>query len=349
MREVTSVGALEKIVGSPNPAILLKSVDTLDDGCLAVLAHAPVAWLGLRDPEPCTTLMGGSPGFIRAESPTRVSFDLPSGTRRPEPGGNVSLIALLPGIGETLRINGIVAEPSGMAVTMGVQEAFVHCAKCMLRSRLWKNDRADVRDPSSEQNDPVAAFLATSPFIAVSSWGEDGSADTSPKGDHPGFVRVLDDRTLLIPDRRGNRRTDTFRNVLACDQVSLGALVPGRDEVLHVSGTASITDEPDLLEPMAVGGKPPHAALVVQMNTAEIVPNQALRSARLWDPSTHVDPSAVPDLMRLAAQHLARNKAHGVKASMARIVGKGISATSPQLMRRSIDNGYARQLKNEGY
>ena len=100
-------------------------------------------------------------------------------------------------------------------------------------------------------------FIALSPFCVISSLGADGRQDTSPRGDPPGFVAVLDERTLLIPDRPGNNQVDSLRNVLAHPEVGLLFLVPGMNETLRVSGRAEIVTDEALLAPLAVGGKAP--------------------------------------------------------------------------------------------
>ncbi|HEY1260864.1 MAG TPA: MSMEG_1061 family FMN-dependent PPOX-type flavoprotein, partial [Stellaceae bacterium] len=98
-------------------------------------------------------------------------------------------------------------------------------------------------------------FIALSPFLVIASSDPSGRCDASPKGDAPGFVRVIDDRTLLIPDRLGNNRTDTLDNLLARPGVGLIFFVPGINETLRVNGRASVTVDPELLEPLAVHGK----------------------------------------------------------------------------------------------
>ncbi|GIJ46784.1 hypothetical protein Val02_36700 [Virgisporangium aliadipatigenens] len=318
---IGDVAGLEAVVGAPRAAVLGKTIHALDDGSRRVLAASPAAWLGYRDGTgtPRTTLVGA----VHAESPTRIRLELPPGAV-----GSVSFVFLLPGVRETLRLNGVVR--AGDAVE--VREVFVHCGRCVLRSKLWE----------PEPTPPGADFLAASPFVAISSWDADGNADTSPRGDEPGFVRVLDEHTLAVPDRRGNGRTDTFHNVLACDRVSLAALIPGRDELLHVDGTASITDDADLLRTMPVGRSVPHAALIVRVRHTEIRRNAVL--PLLWRArSSTVD--GVPDLMRLAVAHAASNQRGALRA-----VGRGLAgALSDGLVRRGMDAAYRRSLRDEGY
>lgn len=304
--------------------------------CRGVLAHAPVAGFGFRDQYglPHTTIVGGIPGFAHVETPARLSFDLPDPPGRPT--GGASLVFLLPGIGETLRVTGTVGV-SGSRVTLDLHEAWVHCGRCVLRSGLWHG--------SSGGDGTLAGFLAASPFVLVSSWDRGGRGTTSPKGDPPGFVRVLDERTLAIPDRRGNKRADTFRNLMTCDEVSLAALVPGRADVLHLRGTAYVSDDPALLATMALKDRPPHAALVVHVDHAEVRANEAVRVSRMWEAAGHLDPSRAPDLVKVGARHLAANKA---TASVTRMVAKGLAASSG-LTRRAVDAGYRKELRDEGY
>ena len=363
MRKVTSVERVEAIIGTPAHYILMKVTHTLDEGCRAVLANSPIAGFGYRDRAgaPHTTLVGGVAGFARVESKTQLSFELPADDVGPETGSGVSFVFLLPGVGETLRLNGTVDELSDSRVVVKLGEAYVHCARCIYRSKLWEDGKSDpisgVESPASggvetrgPLSDPaVAEFLASAHFAFVSSWDAGGAGDTSPKGDPPGFIRILDGQTLAIPDRRGNKRADTFHNLVTCDQLSIAALAPERVEVLHLSGTAFITDDAAILSQMALRGKPPHAALIVRVGSAQIKPNEAVRRSNMWDRSARGDVSGAIDLNQVAAQHMASNKARGGKAALGRVLSKGLSSVPKKLLRRVMDRAYRKELKDEGY
>jgi uncharacterized protein len=127
-------------------------------------------------------------------------------------------------------------------------------------------------------------FIAKSPFILVASSNARGQMDISPKGDAPGFVRVLDDLTLAIPDRPGNRRADTFTNILENPRVGLIFLLPGKSETLRVSGSAKIVRDRELRESMAVRGKTPDFALVVEMQEAFFHCSKCIIRSSLWNP-----------------------------------------------------------------
>ena len=138
-------------------------------------------------------------------------------------------------------------------------------------------------------------LIAASPFFVLATGGPDGM-DASPRGDAPGFVVVADEKTLLIPDRRGNNRTDSLRNIIANPRVALLFLVPGIGETLRVNGRAEISTDPALLERFAVGGKLPRTVLVVHVDTVFFQCARAIFRAKLWDPAQHLERRSLPSL-----------------------------------------------------
>ena len=350
---LTTVEEVEAILGRPLSMITLKQISALDEGCRLVLAHCPLAGFGYRDAYGVsrTTFIGGTPGFVRVHSPTRISFTLPDG----EAHGPVSFVFLLPGVGETLRVNGSVAKRKGAETFVDVEEAYVHCAQAVIRSRLWQPPAPAGSAPTIEGEGPlcgpgVAEFLAAAPFLALSTWDGSGGSDTSPRGDRGTVARILDGRTLAIPDRRGNRRADSLHNLLQDDRLSFAALVPGRTGVLHVSGRAAITDDPALLETMALRGTPPHAALLIDVEHAEVTASDAVARSRVWTAAAHPERGTVPDLMALAGGHLAANMADAERGLLARVLT--IVARIPGIdraMRLVMNLAYRSGLRKEGY
>ena len=146
------------------------------------------------------------------------------------------------------------------------------------------------------------AFIALSPFLVLASSDAEGRADASPRGDPPGFVQVLDDRTLLLPDRPGNNRVDSFANILDAPGVGLIFFVPGIDETLRVNGTARLLTDSDALAGSSVGGRTPRTGLVIAVDEVFFHCAKALRRARLWDPTAQVERSTFPSLGRIIAE-----------------------------------------------
>jgi len=136
-------------------------------------------------------------------------------------------------------------------------------------------------------------FIEAAPFVIVATSGPDG-LDCSPRGDPPGFVRVRDDKTVLIPDRRGNNRIDTLRNLVADSRISLLFLIPGVGETLRINGRAEIVTDPELRESFALNGKTPVSVLVVTAERVYFQCPKALVRSRLWHPDAQVPRSALP-------------------------------------------------------
>lgn len=137
-------------------------------------------------------------------------------------------------------------------------------------------------------------YIERSPFLCIATSDADGNCDLSPRGDPAGFVRIIDDRTLLLPERPGNRIADTLRNVLANPHVGLLFLVPGVTETFRVNGRASLTTDPELLAPCAVEGKVPKLGILVEMDEAYTQCSKALLRSRLWDPARFLSPADLP-------------------------------------------------------
>lgn len=142
-------------------------------------------------------------------------------------------------------------------------------------------------------------FIARSPFLCIGTQSADGRADVSPRGDAPGFVRILDDKTLAIPDRPGNNRLDTLANIVANPSVGLLFMVPGYDETLRINGTARLVTEPNLLATMSVNERMPRLAIVVSVTEAFLHCAKAFRRSRLWDPAARQDRTEMPSLMHM--------------------------------------------------
>jgi PPOX class probable FMN-dependent enzyme len=148
-------------------------------------------------------------------------------------------------------------------------------------------------------NEDCRAFIAHSPFLVMGTAGADGRCDVSPKGDAPGFVRVLDAHHLVIPDRLGNNRLDGMRNIVENGHVGLIFLIPGREDTLRVNGRARIVRDEALLEQLAVAGKRPVTALVVEVEQCFLHCARAFKRAGLWQPERWPDASDVPSMQRM--------------------------------------------------
>ena len=151
--------------------------------------------------------------------------------------------------------------------------------------------RAKVSD---RLNELTRQFVDCSPFVLLATSAHDGTCDVSPRGDPPGFVRVLDERTLLLPDRPGNRLADSLRNILANPNVGLLFVIPGVGDTLRVNGRAAVVTDEELLAPSAVENTVPRLGLRIEIDEVFTHCSKAFLRSRLWDPETFVERTELP-------------------------------------------------------
>lgn len=140
---------------------------------------------------------------------------------------------------------------------------------------------------------PYRALIEASPFVVIASVGP-GGVDCSPRGDPAGFVRIIDEKTIMLPDRRGNNRADTLRNIIEDGRVQLLFFIPGIGETLRINGRATLLLDPDLLESFSMQGKLPRCVVSITVESVYFQCQKAIARSKLWDPSTHVDRKSLP-------------------------------------------------------
>jgi uncharacterized protein len=155
----------------------------------------------------------------------------------------------------------------------------------------------------SHIDDICTRFIAACPFVIIASRGVDGLMDLSPKGDPPGFIAVLDERTLAIPDRPGNHRLDTFENLLTHPEIGLLFLMPGNGDTLRVSGKGRLVRDSALQARLAIDGRPPNLVLIVAVEQAFMHCQKCVVRAQLWNPEHWPDRSNVPTLAEAIMAH----------------------------------------------
>ena len=173
-----------------------------------------------------------------------------------------------------------------------------------LREMLGEPTELVRRKIADRLNPLTRQFVERSPFVVVATGRPDGGLDVSPRGDPAGFVRILDERTLLLPDRPGNKLADTLTNLLGDGRIALLFLIPGVNDTFRVNGRARIVDDPDLLVDSEVEGKVPQLGILVDVEEAYTQCPKALLRSELWNPERHIDRSELPasgEIMRAIA------------------------------------------------
>ena len=182
-----------------------------------------------------------------------------------------------------------------------------------LRSRYGEPSANAVRKSLDRLDRHCRRFIELSPFVVLATSGADGRADCSPRGDPPGFVAVLDDRTVLLPDRRGNNRTDSLRNILENPHVGLLFMIPGANETLRLNGRATLTADPVRLEPLAVNGRAPRSGLLIEVEEVFLQCTKALVRSRLWADESRVErKTALPSFGQMLADHTGRSDGEAI-------------------------------------
>ncbi|MGH2874195.1 MAG: pyridoxamine 5'-phosphate oxidase family protein [Solirubrobacteraceae bacterium] len=170
-----------------------------------------------------------------------------------------------------------------------------------LRDAIGEPSELVLRKLANRLNPLTRQFIERSPFVCIATARPDGGLDVSPRGDPAGFTQILDERTLLIPDRPGNRIADTLTNLLHDPRIALLFLVPGVGDTFRVNGRAEIVDDPELLAACAVDGKLPKLGLLICIEQAYTQCPKAMIRSELWNPERHIDHSQLPragDIMR---------------------------------------------------
>ncbi len=175
------------------------------------------------------------------------------------------------------------------------------------------SERASLKEMSGL--DPHAQqFIALSPFVVLASSNAAGQMDASPRGGEPGFVKVIDVQTLLIPDAPGNNRLDTLENILDTGQLGLLFMLPGFDETLRVNGQATLSTEPSALQLCADARRTPELVIRVRVQAVYLHCAKAFMRAQLWDPSRHVQRHLMPTMGEMLRDQIQGTRGHRVEA-----------------------------------
>ena len=172
-----------------------------------------------------------------------------------------------------------------------------------LRKVIGKPQPISVKKQISALDRHCFSFIELAPFLLIGTSNADGRCDVSPKGDSPGFVKVLDNQTLVIPERPGNKRGDTLINILENPHVGLLFMIPGIEDTLRVNGRASIVMDEELLDLTAHQGKRPVLTITVQVQEAFLHCAKAFKRSRLWDADAQVQRKSLPSLAEMVHDH----------------------------------------------
>lgn len=326
---ICTVEALEANVGKVPGSRDLKVMDYLDASAIRWLETCPLLFAAFGDG---ITIGGGTAGFVRVVDSRLLEIPLAllDAPQLPQAGQAFGSLLLSPGLCETLRVNGTVKSVQEDCIRITVRECYLHCAKALMRSDFWKA-LPDVSAPSTPED-----FLAASRFIALATVDAAGNADVSPKGDPAGTMLRMQQGDVWYADRPGNRRVDSFRNILQRPRVAAIALIPGSCQTVLLSGGASISTDASMCAAFTVAGKVPKLVTRVERPATQLQDSAALTRARLWpaaEPAADIDPAA------MFVAHVRNSKAAGLQATLART-----ALQVPGVMEKGLELDYKNRL-----
>lgn len=320
MRTVTTIASIEvlrEIIGPPLPVIEAKIVTTLTAAARTLIERSRLVLVATAGANgTCDlALWGGSldaaailndRALILADhrlGDTLVrSFDNLAGN------GHVGLNFVIPGRATTVRVNGraSVTRPR-RAIMVDVEEVYMHCAKAFLRSRAWDPETWPAQANLPTSGEPIDGplpylsssarrFVARSPLALLATSDATGTCDASVRGDPPGSVLILDDTTLVLGDRPGNRLAQSFANLISNNHVAVRFVVPGDDMTVHITGTAVIVSDASFFAELEVAGKRPKLATVVHIERVDMRRAEAFSRARAWDQDAWQGSAGLPTM-----------------------------------------------------
>lgn len=321
---------LEALFGPPNAMVMAKTINHLDPGALSWIAASAIMIASVAQKDDLEIVVGGGqPGWADGD---RKMVCLPTNCLDMAdclvPGSGFGSIFMVPSIRELMRVNGRVLSNDGNVVSIAVEECYIHCGKALIRSEFWSDVTAEP-DLAS-----LGAFAEHCRFLALATSDSDGCADLSPKGDPAGLMVKIEGNTLRFADRPGNKRIDSFRNIVNHPRIAAAMIVPGMHKIAVVKGTARITDDLAERERLAVGDRVPDLATVVTDIDIELRDSAALARACAWPA-----PPAPTGLSagRIASGHLKLAKSVGAKLA-------GAVMSVPGLVDRELARDYKKNL-----
>jgi len=330
MADFTSHKQLEARFGAPPGIVLAKTIHQLDAGAKSWLAASTIMIASIANGDDIDILLGGgAAGWAGGDNATlRLPVDALDPPEPLVPGSAFGSIFMVPSLNELMRVNGRVIASEGSEVWVAVEECYIHCGKALIRSDFWSHT------PDNHDRHAPERFAEHCRFIGLATCDPHSHADLSPKGDPAGLMVQLDHASLRFADRPGNRRTDSFRNIVDQPRVAAALVVPGSFHLMIVRGTARITDDLAEREKFSVNDKVPELVTVVTDISIDRRDSQALARANAWPAA-----SAPPGLNagRIAAGHLKLSKGVGAKLA-------GLAMSVPGLVEREMARDYKKNL-----
>jgi predicted pyridoxine 5'-phosphate oxidase superfamily flavin-nucleotide-binding protein len=331
--KLTSLEQVQSRVGSLPAPRDLKVIDHIDEHARRWLSYTRFGFIGFGNAGYIDlSAAGGREGFVSVLDAKHLQIPLSaldSGSIV-ESGLSFGALFIVSGMDETLRVNGKVANVADGLLSLEVEECYLHCAKAFRRSNFWAP--RSLKQSSHE----VSEFIQQAQFLALASINSSGQADVSPKGDPKSFLIQEEEGVIYLADRPGNRRIDSFRNIIEQPEVSIIAIVPGCSDILALRGSAELRTDEALLQRFKVQGKEPMLVTKINPSSIQISPSAALATSALWPPQI-----APKDLIpsEIFKSHIQQSSARSIQAKIARA-----AVSLPGAMKKGLEIDYKKNM-----
>lgn len=306
IESITSLEALRKILGKPAKILEKRVQSSLDRFSVEFIEHASAAVLATHN-----AVMPMQ--FIDCQKETsficdnkRLNLSLHFHDKDIQPMTvNASLYFMASGIGHSLRVNGRLQVSSNKETKFLIEGIYFHCARAAARAKFWECPlEASIADETQRTGLTALEFLSRSPYVLMKTQGPLSSTEISPRGDAPGFIHQIDENTLFIPERPGNKVAVSLSNIIDQPQIELLCLIPGTRKTLNISGYATITKSPSLLAACTVNGKQPKLGILVTIETQQMLEDSILANLNIWQTQKYVNPKAISSFPKALSAHM---------------------------------------------
>lgn len=303
--KITSVEALRKII-KPYPKVLDKRIQpTLDRYSIEFITQASIAALTFGDSSLGMPILDLNDGHLSIDSHSKLSFIASVNSDQKEiKDMPCSLYFLIAGVGHGLRINGqankiksIDDDKMRTNIILNIRNVYLHCARAITRAKLWSPQK-NTFAPTVEE------IIENSPYALLSTLDAIGNTELSPRGDPAGFVTLMNERTLLLPERPGNKVATSLSNIISNPKVSLSLLVPGLSKVLYIEGNACLTADQSLLTPLAIKDKIPQIGIIISILKLSINNCPAIENIGIWKKDNHIHHESLTSFSKALTAHM---------------------------------------------
>ena len=239
---------------------------------------------------------------------------------------HASLYIMVPGIGHSLRINGTLSATNSHQYHFNIEGVYFHCARAAARAKFWDNHKKSINNTVINQDN----IIALSSYVLLKTQNKQGKTEISPRGDEAGFIKILDQDTLFMPERPGNKVAVSLRNIIERPDVELLFMVPGTPYTLNVQGKAYVSNQSDLLAQCQVNNKQPKTGIVIKIHSTKFRFNDRLEASELWNADKAVDKKDLTPFPKALSSHM-----NGVG-----LMGKATTAVVGAIVKHDMKNLY---------